>query len=74
MNSETEEYIGDLLLWRDPDARELLEKTCQAHHIKLEAVAELLAWMRRVRRKGDKYGGMNQQLDKIFEEKNLWEQ
>ena len=75
MNPETEEYVSDLLLWRDPDAHALLETTCQAHQIKLETIAELLAWMRQVRRKGDKYGGMNKQLDKIFgDEENLWKQ
>lgn len=76
MNPETEEYVSDLLLWRDPDAHALLETTCQAHQIKLETIAELLAWMRQVRRKGDKYGGggMNKQLDNIFEEENPWKQ
>ena len=74
MNPETEERVSDLLLWRDPDAHELLKSTCQAHQIQLEAMAELLAWMRQVKRKGDKYGGLNQQLDQIFEEPNLWKQ
>ena len=42
MNPETEERVSDLLLWRDPDAHELLKSTCQAHQIQLEAMAELL--------------------------------
>ena len=40
MTPETEEYVSDLLLWRDPDAHALLETTCQAHQIKLETIAE----------------------------------
>ena len=75
MTPETEEYVSDLLLWRDPDAHALLETTCQAHQIKLETIAEFLAWMRKVRRKGDNSGAMNKQLDKIFDdEENLWKQ
>ncbi|GMQ51083.1 MULTISPECIES: DNA modification system-associated small protein [Neisseriaceae] len=72
MNPETEAQIADLLLWRDPDARYLLEAAAKKHNIKIEAAAELLAWARQVRRKGDKHGGMKQKLDKIFEQQDLW--
>lgn len=72
MNTEIEAQIADLLLWRDHDARYLLEAAAKKHNIKIEAVAELLAWARQVRRKGDKYGGMKQKLDKIFEQQDLW--
>ena len=71
MNPEIETQIADLLLWRDPDARHLLEAAAKKHNVKMEAAAELLAWARQVRRKGDKYG-MKQKLDKIFEQRNLW--
>ena len=60
MNPETEAQIADLMLWREK------------HNVKMEAAAELLAWARQVRRKGDKYGGMKQKLDKIFEQQDLW--
>ena len=72
MNPETEAQIADLLLWRDPDARYLLEAAAKKHNINIEAAAELLAWARQVRRKGDKHGGMKQKLDKIFEQQDLW--
>ncbi|WP_108043490.1 DNA modification system-associated small protein [Neisseria cinerea] len=73
MNPEIETQIADLLLWRDPDARHLLEAAAKKHNVKMEAAAELLAWVRKVRRKGDKHGGMKQKLDKIFEQRDLWE-
>lgn len=73
MNPEIETQIADLLLWRDPDARHLLEAAAKKHNVKMEAAAELLAWVRQVRRKGDKHGGMKQKLDKIFEQRDLWE-
>lgn len=73
MNPKIETQIADLLLWRDPDARHLLEAAAKKHNVKMEAAAELLAWVRQVRRKGDKYGGMKQKLDKIFEQRDLWE-
>ena len=73
MNPEIEKQIADLLLWRDPDARHLLEAAAKKHNVKMEAAAELLAWVRQVRRKGDKHGGMKQKLDKIFEQRDLWE-
>lgn len=73
MNPKIEEQIADLLLWRDPDARHLLEAAAKKHNVKMEAAAELLAWVRQVRRKGDKHGGMKQKLDKIFEQRDLWE-
>ena len=72
MKTETREQVADLLLWRDPDARYLLEAAAKKHNIKIEAAAELLAWARQVRRKGDKHGGMKQKLDKIFEQQDLW--
>lgn len=72
MNPKIEEQIAGLLLWRDPDARHLLEAAAKKHNVKMEAAAELLAWACQVRRKGDKYGGMKQKLDKIFEQRNLW--
>ena len=72
MNPETGAQIADLLLWRDPDARYLLEAAAKKHNIKIEAAAELLAWARQVRRKGDKHGGMKQKLGKIFEQQDLW--
>ena len=72
MNPETEAQIADLLLWRDPDARHLLEAAAEKYNVKMEAAAELLAWARQVRRKGDKHGGMKQKLDKIFEQQDLW--
>lgn len=72
MNPETEAQIADLLLWRDPDARYLLEAAAKKYNIKIEAAVELLAWARQVRRKGDKHGGMKQKLDKIFEQQDLW--
>ena len=72
MNPETGAQIADLLLWRDHDARHLLEAAAKKHSVKMEAAAELLAWARQVRRKGDKHGGMKQKLDKIFEQQDLW--
>jgi len=72
MNPETEAQIADLLLWRDHDARHLLEAVAKKHNVKMEAAAELLAWALQVRRKGDKHGGMKQKLDKIFEQQDLW--
>ena len=36
MNPETEAQIADLLLWRDPDARYLLEAAAKKHNIKIQ--------------------------------------
>lgn len=63
----------DLLLWNDPEARDLLEKMAKQHQIKTEAIAELLVWMQTVQRKGDKFGGLKKNLNQIFENNSLWE-
>lgn len=72
MMKEIEEQINSLLLWRDPDAHDLLEKIATKYEIKPETMAELLAWMQTVNRKGDKYGGLQKNLDQIFENDSLW--
>lgn len=72
MDKCIEERINELLLWRDPDARTLLENLARQHKIKIEAIAELLAWHQQVQRKGDKYGGLKKDLEKIFANDTLW--
>ncbi len=75
LNPETEEYLlNDLLIWRDPDAYALLEKVARQHEIKVEALAKLLVWMRKVQLKENKHGGLKKELDDdIFTNDSLWE-
>ena len=35
MNPETEAQIADLLLWRDPDSRDLLEAAAEKQNLKI---------------------------------------
>jgi len=35
-------YLGDLPLWSDPDAKELLLKLCEKHQVPLQVFEELV--------------------------------
>lgn len=39
-------YLGDLPLWSDPDAKELLLKLCERHQVPLQVFEELVVIQR----------------------------
>lgn len=39
-------YLGDLPLWSDPDAKELLLKLCEKHQVPLHVFEELVVIQR----------------------------
>jgi len=39
-------FLGDLPLWSDPAARELLEKLCEKHGVPLDVLEELVGIQR----------------------------
>lgn len=41
-----EVYLGDLPLWSDPEAKELLMKLCEKHQVPLQAFEDLVALQR----------------------------
>lgn len=71
MKTETQEQVGDLLLWSDHAARTLMEQIAAEHKVSPDALAELVAWEREqqehVRRRG-----MVETFDEIFENRNYW--
>lgn len=48
MKAATQKEIEDLILWRDPECREILETVCKQHGIHPDALADLVAWERSV--------------------------
>lgn len=71
MKNETQEQVGDLLLWNDETAQKLMNEIAQKHGVNTNALADLVAWEReqqvRIRRRG-----MNDTFDEIFENSNYW--
>jgi hypothetical protein len=39
-------YLGDLPLWSDPEAKELLLKLCEKHEVPLQVITDLVAIQR----------------------------
>ena len=44
MKAETQEQIGDLLLWSDSVTQKILEEVCREHGVLPDALADLVAW------------------------------
>ncbi len=42
----SEVYLGDLPLWSDPDAKDLLLKLCEKHQVPLQVFEELVVIQR----------------------------
>ena len=42
----SEVYLGDLPLWSENEAREVMEKLCQKHNVPVDVLTELVAIQR----------------------------
>lgn len=71
MNRETQEQVGDLLLWSDSAAKKIMEKTAAEHGVSLEALADLVAWEREQQERARRRA-MTETFDDIFDNKNYW--
>ena len=71
MKPETQEQIGDLLLWNDKSAQHLLNEIAIKHDVSPDALADLVAWEReqqeRIRKRG-----RTEAFDEIFENEHYW--
>lgn len=43
----SEVYLGDLPLWSDTEARDVMEKLCEKHNVPVDVFTELVAIQRR---------------------------
>ena len=71
MKAETQEQIGDLLLWSDASTQEILEEVCREHGVSPDALADLVAWERSEQEK-QRSRNMNITFDEVFENKKYW--
>ena len=71
MKAETQEQIGDLLLWSDASTQEILEEVCREHGVSPDALADLVAWERSLQEK-QRSRNMNITFDEVFENKKYW--
>lgn len=71
MNRETEEKVSDLLLWSDEESHEILKKVAAEFNVKIDALADLVAWEREelenIRRRQ-----MNVTFDEVFDNEQYW--
>ena len=71
MKAETQEQIGDLLLWSDSVTQKILEEVCREHGVLPDALAYLVAWERSQQEK-QRSRNMNITFDEVFENNKYW--
>lgn len=71
MNYKIEEKVNDLLLWSNPEAKEMMQTIAQEHGVSIDALAELVAWEREQQKKSNHYG-MTEAFDKVFDNEKYW--
>ena len=71
MKAETQEQIGDLLLWSDSVTQKILEEVCREHGVLPDALAGLVAWERSQQEK-QRSRNMNITFDEVFENNKYW--
>lgn len=49
-------YLGDLPLWSDNEAREVMVKLCEKHNVPVDVLTELVAIQRRSQDRGKALG------------------
>lgn len=52
----SEIYLGDLPLWSDNEAREVMEKLCEKHNVPVDVLTELVAIQRHSQDRGKALG------------------
>lgn len=52
----SEVYLGDLPLWSDSEAREVMEKLCEKHNVPVDVLTELVAIQRQSQDRGKALG------------------
>lgn len=67
----TQEKVADLLLWKDPTTKLVLEQVAKKHSVSLDALAELLDWQREQAGKS-KTRDRNVTFDAIFDNEQYW--
>ncbi|HHK5987900.1 DNA modification system-associated small protein [Neisseria sp. P0009.S008] len=71
MKQETQELVGDLLIWSDGKAKEIMEEVAAECGVSIDALADLVAWEReqqeRIRRRG-----MTEVFDAVFDNTEYW--
>lgn len=67
----TQEKVADLLLWKDPTTKLVLEQTAKKYGVSLDALAELIDWQREQAGKL-KTRDRNVTFDEIFGNNNYW--
>lgn len=71
MKTETQEQVGDLLLWSDKSAQKLMQEIAEKHGVLADALADLVAWQREQQVKKTKFG-MTAAFNEIFENSTYW--
>ena len=71
MSPETQEQVGDLLLWSDESAYQLMKEIAEEHGVSVDALAELVAWERERQSKQKKFG-MTEFFDSVFSNNYYW--
>lgn len=52
----SEVYLGDLPLWSDNEAREVMEKLCEKHNVPVDVLTDLVAIQRHSQDRGKALG------------------
>lgn len=60
-----ENYLNDLPLWADENAREILEKICTKHNVPVEVLTELVM-VQRERQHQERAHGINMRFEEIL--------
>lgn len=71
MKQETQKQVGDLLLWSDESAKQMMIKIAEEHGVSPDALADLVAWQRERQHKKSSRG-MTDAFDDVFENKEYW--
>ena len=60
-----ESLVGDLPLWTDPEAMEVLERIAAAHNVPLDVLTELVS-LQRARQHQERASGIYQRIEEIL--------
>ncbi|MFT8523333.1 DNA modification system-associated small protein [Gluconobacter oxydans] len=62
---DDDSHVGDLPLWADPEANEILERIANKNQVPLDVLTELVT-LQRSRQHQERAAGINQRIEEIL--------
>lgn len=65
MSNIDESPLGDLPIWSDAEAHQILEKICEKHAVPVDVITDLVA-LQRARQHQERAAGVNSRIEEII--------